>query len=193
LTALLAVRAAQAPNPHRWLFGAAVVAGLATGTKYPGGLLLIPVLIASWPTLKNHDKRGRLILLGGIGIIFVSTYLLSTPGTLLASDEFIHDVRFEIQHYGRDGHGIHTVEWGLPHLRLNLGYLSLAALSWYKWLALPLFGLALVGGAAAWRENRTIALILVLFPLVYVLYMSLQRVMFVRNLMVVLPFLALLA
>ena len=46
LTVLLAAQALKSPR-QSWLFAAAVVAGVGCGTKYPGGLLIVPVVLAA--------------------------------------------------------------------------------------------------------------------------------------------------
>ncbi len=199
LTIFLTVKAVLQPEKKRWFYLAAVAAGLATGTKYTGGLFLLPVLMsvfwagigAAAPCPRLY--RQRFLILAGIICLFAVTYLLTTPGTLLDSEEFWKDVEYERQHYGEVGHHDQTVEPGIDHLSRNLIYLGRVALSYYDGIALIFTLLMLVGLAAAARENFYLTLLLLSFPVVYVLYMSSQRVMFVRNLLVVFPFMALLA
>lgn len=190
LTILLSVKAALQPEKNHYLYGAALATGLVMGTKYTGGLILVPVLLSAYPQFSRDRDYRRF---GVMACLFAGMYLLTTPGTLLASDEFWKDVRFEMRHYGEVGHNDQTVEPGLDHLSRNIVYLGRVALSYYDGIALSFAALMLVGVYAAARESRYMAVLLVSFPVVYVLYMSSQRVMFVRNLLVVFPFMAIFA
>jgi hypothetical protein len=55
------------------------------------------------------------------------------------------------------------------------------------------FGLFSVGAAVLIREDMRVAPLLIALPVIYVLYFSNQRVMIARNLLFVMPFLAVLA
>jgi 4-amino-4-deoxy-L-arabinose transferase-like glycosyltransferase len=65
----------RSSNPGVWLKCAAVAVGLACGTKYTGGILLVPLMISvfyylkTWPLLAKYRKTillfGSSILLGG--------------------------------------------------------------------------------------------------------------------------------
>lgn len=195
LTIFLAVKAVLQPEKKRWFYLAAGAAGLATGTKYTGGLFLLPVCMAAIGTGGSQTRpyKNRLMILVGITCLFAVTYLLTTPGTLLDSEEFWKDVQYERRHYGEVGHHDQTVEPGIDHLSRNLIYLGRVALSYYDGIALIFILLMLVGMVVAARDNFYMTLLLLSFPVVYVLYMSSQRVMFVRNLLVVFPFMAILA
>jgi hypothetical protein len=71
-------------------------------------------------------------------------------------------------------------------------YLSLSAFSRYWPLSLVVFLFALVGAYDVVRRSRSAAVALLLVPVVYLLYLCLQRVMMARNLLIVLPFVAIL-
>ena len=57
LALLLSTWAVRHPGETRWIRWAAGAAGLACGTKYPGGLLLLPVLIAAYHG-QGRKERG---------------------------------------------------------------------------------------------------------------------------------------
>lgn len=201
LCLLLLVGGARAARPRPWFLSAACAAGLATGTKYNAGLLLAAVLTglvaAAVAARRNPGGSGpagpRLASAIPLALgLFALTFLLTTPGALLQPFTFFRDVRFEALHYGQRGHYGFTVPAGLPHVWAQVRYLGGAALSPYEPLSWALFGLALVGAAAAWGESRRTALVLLVFPIVYVGYMGSMVVLFVRNLLPVLPFVALL-
>jgi 4-amino-4-deoxy-L-arabinose transferase-like glycosyltransferase len=183
LFVLCIVQAYRNPAHRSWLWGAVVVAGLATGTKYPAGLLVLPALVLVWWRKQS--------LMQAV-FVFGLTYLITTPGTLLNPFKFWYDVEYEMWHYSF-GHSKQTVTAGIPHLLKNLNYLSTVQLSHMGIIALVLFGLAMLGLVTLWRESRKLALLVALFPLSYVLFMSLQRAMIIRNLLVVAPFVAVLA
>jgi len=192
LTALLSTLALRQPQRRGWLYGAAIAAGLACGTKYPGGLLLAPVLVAAYSAQTGRPwiKAGRAALL--ILPIFMTSFLVSTPGSVLEPVKFYKTVAYEIGHY-KVGGAEPLVSPGLPHLWLMIIYYSRVLFSHFQPVALLFALLVLVGGYALYRDSRRMFVLLVSFPLLYTLYFSLQSVMAVRNLLVVTPFLALLA
>ena len=67
-------------RPHRtlWAVSAAIAAGLACGMKYPGGLVLLPVVLVV-ATRTGIGIRDRIRRLAVLGAAFASTYLLTTP------------------------------------------------------------------------------------------------------------------
>jgi 4-amino-4-deoxy-L-arabinose transferase-like glycosyltransferase len=126
LTLLLVICSIRCKSNIRWFFlvTASIVAGFGMGTKYPGGLLLLPVLIA---LLINDGRRDNLLSTGlkaaGLVFIFLISYLFTTPGTVLDPINFIDDFVFEINHY-QAGHYGQTVNRGLIHLWLMFRYFA---------------------------------------------------------------------
>ena len=193
LCVMLLLRALDDPRRRRWLLLAAVAAGLATGTKYNAGLLLLPVLGVSWAVGKETRVRERAVgALRMVGV-FLVTFLVTTPGAVLQPLVFAQNVRYEMRHYRELGHYGFTVDGGWDHLSRNLEYLGVVLPSPLLLVSLLVTALALIGAAAVMRESRSRLLLLVALPLLYVLYISTQRVMFVRNLLFVAPFGAVLA
>jgi hypothetical protein len=189
---LLVMTSRRRSRPGRWLLLAAVTAGLGAGTKYPGALLLTPVLIGGWLAWHAPHRLtpvvGRLAGLAGVAF---ATFVATTPALVLAPGDVLDGMVTEIHHYAY-GHYGHTVHPGLGHL-LRMGlYLGTALFSWYGPIALFLGILCLAGTWALRKDPRTAALLLS-FPAVYVLYFASQHAMVVRNLLVVAPFLAILA
>ena len=180
---LCLIQAYRHPQLSTWLWGTVIVAGLATGTKYPAGLLLLPALV-----LIYHYTSSRLTIIKAL-FIFAITYLITTPGTVLEPFKFWHNVEFEMWHYSF-GHSKHTVAGGLEHLLKNIEYLSTVQLSHIPIIAFVLFALALLGIIVLWRESRRLAGLTLLFPVLYLLMMSLQRAMLIRNLLILVPFIA---
>ncbi|MFN2455739.1 MAG: phospholipid carrier-dependent glycosyltransferase [Pyrinomonadaceae bacterium] len=176
-----------------WLRLAALAAGCGCGAKYPGGLLIVPVLVCAYLISQQTPQPRAAVLRPTMKLIliFVGAYLVCTPGTLLQPGKFIDGLLYEVRHYGKLGHGGHTIAAGLPHAWAIFVYLSTVLFSHYSLIALFFFALALVGVYALIRESRHTALLFLCFPFLYLLFFSLQRVMVVRNLLVVAPFMAL--
>jgi 4-amino-4-deoxy-L-arabinose transferase-like glycosyltransferase len=192
LTLFLCIKALREPGRARWLVAASVAAGLGCGTKYPGGLLLVPVLLAALFTTPREPKR-LLRTAVTLGLVFAATYLVTTPGTLLDTQAFQRDLAFELKHYRTDGHGVYSVTPGLEHAQSMLAYLSTQLFSPHFAYSVFLSLFVLVGAVVMWREDRRYALLLILFPVLYLAYMSSMRALIVRNLLVLVPFLAVLA
>ena len=187
LTIFCAILAVRKGRSRFWLLGAALAAGLGMGTKYPGGLLLVPVLIAAYWLRNPYGWRIVLEVL----ITFIGGFLLSTPGIFLQPQIFFSDVLSEISHYqtGHYGYGVSSIE----HFGLMMIYFSQVAFSHYALPAIILFLFSLVGVFVLFKESWQDSVLFLSFPVLYVLFFSLQRVMIVRNLLVVLPFLAVLS
>ncbi|MCH2107343.1 MAG: glycosyltransferase family 39 protein, partial [Planctomycetes bacterium] len=117
----------------------AALAGLATGTKYTAGLLLLPLLMLWWRTPPERDLRR----LGGSLAAFAGAFLLSTPGAALQPIRFWRDVAFERFHYGEAGHYGFGVDAGFEHLGLMLRWIGADLGSPYSAVALIVAFLAL--------------------------------------------------
>src|SRR5215470_7595018 len=175
------------PDKPRWLYFAAVTAGLGLGTKYPGGLLLLPVLLAGYLAQERHPERAVLYRLVLVCLLFTTAFLLSTPAVIFRPAEVMSGVLYEIRHYAT-GHVGHTVAPGLEHASRMMLYLSTVLFSWYTPIAFLCFLLSLMGTFALIREDGRTALLFLSFPICYFIYFSLQRAMVVRNLMALAPF-----
>lgn len=176
-----------------WLYGAAVAAGLTLGSKYPGGLIIVPVLITAY-WVREEPKGNRMLVASWAKLlaVFGLTYLITTPGTILQPLAFAGGVTHDIVHYATE-QANYTVSRGWQHLLLLGTYLSTVMLSRYPGEAGGLFALCALGAYAVFRRSRRLGTILVSFPLVYAAYFVTQGVMIVRNYLVLAPFLAVLA
>lgn len=197
LLILLLDGAQRALNFRPWLLGAACVAGIAMGTKYQCGLMLIPIYLILLDKMRAPPAESSRWRLAGLGIalwmVFWISYLVTTPGTILDWGKFYEDVTMAISVY-RNGHVGATVGRGSEHLWLMSVYLASVLFSWYMPISLFFFGLFLLGACSALREEGWKTIVFLSFPLAYFLYFGLtQKVMHVRNLMVLVPYIALLA
>jgi len=194
LTILLASLAARRPNGARWLVPAAIAAGLATGTKYTAGTLLLPVFIAAYVGRERLPAGESAIrTVAKILVAFAVTFLVTTPAAMIEPARFFRDVRHEVFHYGRDGHGNYTVAAGLSHGLKILEYMGLVVFSHYAALAAFFFLLAILGVYAMLRQFGLAALIVMAFPIVSLGFMSNMSAMIVRNDLPPVPALAVLS
>jgi hypothetical protein len=191
LTLLCALRAFHTRRPS-WLIAAAAMAGVGFGTKYPGGLLWLPVALAGIFSLTGRSLRAKATMLIKITAVFAVVFVVLTPAVVFKPDEVGRAVLYEIRHYAT-GHGGHTVHRGLEHAGRMLAYFSSVFLSSNIVVALFLFALAVVGMGNQFARDVRKGAVLLVFPLVYLLYFSTQGTMVVRNLLVVAPFVALCA
>ena len=174
----------------RWaLYSAVVAAGFGCGSKYPGALLLLPILAVIW--LGPHSKRRAFGDSALVMAIFIGSYLITTPGTLLQPIKFYSDVTEKMHIYatGFLGYSVHP---GIRHLSKIFKYFGTQLGSTFQLISVLLMAFGFAGAWALIKESWRNALIVLLFPVVYLLYFSSQAAMIVRNYLVVAPFLFLL-
>jgi hypothetical protein len=169
----------------------AVLAGLFTGLgasmKYPGGLTVLPLLLAHvWrPGTGPASWRGvaRPALLGA-GAAAVLGFLAGTPYAVLTPVAFLRGVLSELRE-------VHSVQFGneadLP------GYLFHLLHSLPEGMGVATFVLALAGVVLALASRTRAALILLAFPLPYFVVIGAWSSRFERYVLPLLPFLAVLA
>lgn len=177
----------------RWLVIASMIAGLAIGTKYPAGLILLPLVIAAAGVARDTWGTRRAVtgcVIGAVAVAF-GVFIITTPGTLIDPLRFVRDVVVEVNHY-RGGHGGYTVGTGPEHLYLMFVYLVGETLSPFTPVAIVLALVAVYGAVTLVRDDRAGGWWFLSLPLAYVAYMSTQRVMIVRNYLLLIPLLAVL-
>jgi hypothetical protein len=165
---------------------AAIAAGLAAGSKYPAALLLIAVIPAAC------SRGGSVRFLIQLCLIALATFLITTPGAVLQPWPFLHWLAYQHRHYGSGTHLGYTVAGHFDHLTKILIYESIVLWSHQPLLSGVLFALAPIGAVLIWRQSRPLAMVALAFPIVYIAYFSMQRVMIVRNMLIISPFIALL-
>lgn len=166
--------------------GSGLVAGLAASMKYPGGLALLPFLLA-------HLLRGAPLplwrrLVGRepvqAGVAAAAGFVAGTPYAVLTPGAFWRGVMSEVREVGSVQFGN---EGDLP------GYLFHLFHSLPEGMGLPLLLLALGGLALAlWRRGPA-DVILLAFVLPYFVFIGSLSSRFERYALPLLPFLALLA
>lgn len=84
---------------------AGVMAGLAAGTKYNAGLAILSPIAAHFLQFGLRKGLARYPLLLLVILSGVVAFVLSTPGSLFATDQFVHGVVYELRH-SAEGHGL---------------------------------------------------------------------------------------
>ncbi|MGD8517170.1 MAG: glycosyltransferase family 39 protein, partial [Anaerolineae bacterium] len=163
----------------KWYVLAGLCAGLAGATKYNGAaVMVLPILayLLSAPWDAPGWYLGRLLL--GIGA-FVLGFLGGNPFVLGNLPDFLNDLATVVHHYGTQQPGFEgTGNW---RWYLQVFFTSADSL----WLAAGVLGL--VGIALRdWKQG----LLLAAFPVLYFLLVSRFVVRFERNMVPILPFLA---
>ncbi|HLE42548.1 MAG TPA: glycosyltransferase family 39 protein [Methylomirabilota bacterium] len=162
-------------------------AGLAASMKYPGGLVLLPLVLAHG--LRPGTAGGvrawlpspGLVLAGGFALV---GFLVGTPYAVLTPVAFVGGVLSELRE-------VHTVQFG--NEADMSAYLFHLLHSFPEGMGVPLFLLGLGGvGLALLRHGRR-EVILLAFPLPYFLVIGSWSSRFERYTLPLLPFLALLA
>ena len=136
-----------------WLYAAAAAAGLATGTKYQGFVLVLAVLLAGALTLPARAVRRQAVRIAGLSALAVAAFLITTPNALYEPFATVEEL-VRIGRYYEAGHWGHTVTGPWHHLKLVFLYLSVSLLSPYQPIAIALF-VCTVAGAIFWvRSDR---------------------------------------
>ena len=152
---------------------AGVAVGLATGFKYPGVFLVVPLVVAGW------ERWSRLAV--GLTLAVVA-FLASSPFVLVHRSQAWHDAR-HVQQLARDG-------WlGFEH-----DHAAPIAFVAQLWDGLgPVLIIAALGLVVALVRRTRVDLILALFVLVYFVDLLTLRAHFDRYVLPIVPPLAVLA
>jgi len=185
LALIFAVRITQGCRLRDYLLSG-LFAGLAAGTKYNAGLVILAPIAAhlatgkARPALRAVSPKLLAILLPAI-----VGFLIGTPGALLNRDMFIHDFLHEAVHV-KAGHGL--IFTGTP-----CGYVYHATHSLPAGMGLPLLALALIGLLYAVWKRTPGDLALLAFVIAYYAVIGAAQVKFARYTIPMLPVLAVLA
>jgi 4-amino-4-deoxy-L-arabinose transferase-like glycosyltransferase len=164
----------------RWYFLAGLCAGLAGATKYNGAVLFVIPLAAhvlATPWGEWGRLNGSLLLsLGG----FAAGFFGGNPFALGNLPDFLNGLAVVLHHYGSQQPGFEGTG--------NWRWYARAFLTSADVLVVVVGGLGLVGLVVRQRKK---GVLLVVFPIVYYLVLSSFVVRFERNMVPLLPFLAL--
>jgi len=156
---------------------AGLLAGLAVATKYNNALILLPIVAAH---LVGRPPRRWLSWNIGLAMVgLLAGFVAGAPFVIFHLPNFLTDVADIINHYQNLGHAGYQGDNNWLYYLQAIGYENLAML-----------GLAIVGITIACGRHLGRDLVLLSFPLVSYLQLSSYKVNFTRNLMPILPFLA---
>ncbi len=157
----------------------AICVGLATGSKYTYGLLLVSVMLAIYLFM----ERGRRLQAAGIAIMTAGlSFLAVTPYSLLALPDFVSGLARKAHHYVT-GHPGFEADPGLD----QIVYYAASLISDFGVAGLVLSLIGLISATSSdWRRT----LVLISFPVALLALLSAQRVHFLRNILPVFPWVA---
>lgn len=148
-----------------------LLTGMAVGSKYYLGLVGLPFAIAIF----FHPRKSWLKHTLFIALFTAAGFLISTPYSLLDREHFVEQLVFEINHYS-EGHQGAEEEPGLPQLMYYLGRIQ----DEFGWLNAAL---CVIGIGYGMKRHRRESILILAFPLALLLFLSTQRVHFIRNLL----------
>ena len=167
-------------SPRRFAAAPAVCAGLAAGSKYTYGLLILPILIAVWLLVERGRRLEAMVIAAATSGL---SFLAVTPYSVIDLPRFLNGLSGERMHYAWVVHpgdsgppGIDTLLFYVDALSRDFGGLG---------LVLGLIGLVSIA-ASDWRR----ALVFVSFPAALAVLLSKQSVEFQRNILPVFPLVA---
>ena len=194
LTFLCIIIAQQRQDRARvlgWLGAAALCAAATAGSKYPGFFLLAPILAAVWMhPARGFDRRSRALVATGVMVIFVITFVLSTPGSLYDPIQFAAAIIYQASLYNLKPPSNPYYVYPVAHLRLALLWLYGVVPS--PWIAVSalLSMVTAVGYWTLWRQHRPLLLCLVAFALPHSLFVAINHFLVVRNWILYVPLIA---
>jgi len=175
----MCLRIVERPTRSAYVW-AGVSIGLAASTKYPGALLILPLLAAAWYARKSTEtgeaeRKGWLV-----GIVFAAAVFVATsPFVMLDFSAFMSDFALERQHM-REGH------FGLDDRPAIVYYMQALA---GGALGVPALLLALAGIVYFGLRRRTPITLILIFIVPYLVAVSSWSMKAERYLLPLLPLL----
>ena len=177
LALLAAVRVAGEGSARHYRY-AGLLAGFAAAAKYNAALVGINVLIAHWANPRREGYFSPNLLRGILWCVL--GFFIASPYSFFELTRFLDGMAHEIAHYRR-GHIGHQGEYNRLFYLIFLGSRGFGPV---------LAALGLYGAYSMVRRFRREYLLVLVFPVLYILFLGGYKVRFVRNLMPVLPYLA---
>lgn len=178
---LFAFRIMKQGTWHNYIF-AGLFAGLATSTKYPGGMIILAMIMAHFLRQKQGFEITKLFV-GGVTAIIV--FFFTTPFALLDMQEWLHWLTYVRNVYNPPGDMLEgaSVVWYLTYLlQYPIVFITVPAVMGIFW---P------YGYRRQFKEHTE--WILIVFVVAFFTIISLQKIRHPRALIPLLPSLALLA
>ena len=158
----------------------AICAGLAAGSKYTYGLVLLPVILAIWLFMeRNRRLEATLVAVAAAALSFLAV----VPYSVVDLPAFLNGLAREATHYATVKHPNDTGSRAIDKLIFYASYLS-------RDFGIPGIVLALIGLTSAavsdWRRTLTA----ISFPAALLAVLSAQQVQIVRNILPIFPLVA---
>ena len=188
LALLLFLRASRLRDARTLLCGA-LAAGLATGTKYNLGMLVVPGVVACWYVYRDQPAAHRASALAARALRRVAApmllaFVISTPFAVLDPRHFLGDFYRQNQIVAHGWLGFENVHSGYWYnLSVNL----------VGSLGVVLLALGLAGLVLALAKRTRADCIIVSFVITYYLYVSSWHELMDRYLLPIVPLLIVLA
>jgi 4-amino-4-deoxy-L-arabinose transferase-like glycosyltransferase len=175
------LKAIDAGPDRRWLIATGVIAGVAMGTKYTLGMVPPVMAVACFVSTRGSARRwlAPAIVLGAAAAGFV----MSNPYAVLDLQAFLTGVRELSTHY--DNPSLHPRNYSDHNILFFLSTLASGESD-----PVVLFAAAIGIGVLARSERRPHVLALAAAPVLMFLYLGSRRANYIRNLLPLLPFLA---
>jgi 4-amino-4-deoxy-L-arabinose transferase-like glycosyltransferase len=171
----------------RWYLLAGAGVGFATGFKYTAGLVVMPLLVAAAVRFFRDRgpvwRRSDAWFLIASGVVAVISFAATTPYVFVHPQDALDQIRQQAQAAGQIEKLGQAQEGGFSYYFHTLGW-------GFGWAA---FAAAAIGAVIQLRRDLLRGVMLVSFPVVLFVYMSVQTRYFGRWLLMMYPVLALLA
>ncbi|MGQ9456292.1 MAG: ArnT family glycosyltransferase [Armatimonadota bacterium] len=163
---------------------AGAMAGFAAGTKYNAGLAILSPVTAHFLHFGLRKGLARYALLLLVILSGVVAFVLSTPGSLFATGQFVHGILYELRH-SAEGHGLvfEGTGNGLVYTLMH---------SIVPGCGVILVGLFVFSVFLALLTREKSALVVLAFVLSYYILISASQVRFARYAIPLLPGIAVL-
>ena len=158
-----------------------ICVGFAIATKYNSGLaILLPIASLIYLSYRDKIPRQKLYWLA-IPCLPAVTFIFTTPYAILDFPNFTKDIVHQILYYKTTGH---------PGATINPGwdYIAFQIQQFYQ--NIGLLGAVLFAIGLAGIVSRPVLLLILFYPVSYLLFMSGMTVNFHRNFVQVYPFIA---
>ncbi len=181
LTTLLSVVSVQSRDGAKGLLIAAIVAGLTVSTKYNALPIILVPIVAALST--------STIGIGGAVVAFVVSiisFFIGSPFIFKHLPLFLDQFAYEIWHYKIAGHEGNSGTPGFSQFLFFINWFVKNALGWGVVI------LAALGVLCSFKMHKKAAATILVFPIIYLIFMSSQKANFTRNMLVMIPYLSIL-
>lgn len=159
-----------------------LLAGLALSSKYNAlPIALLPLFVCALSKRFDFKALALAIIMPAVG------FILGTPYAIVSLPLFLDQMAYEVWHYGIAAHEGHNAEPGWPQAMFYLSWLNKEALG----PVATAFGI--IGVLILFVRKCKSNLIFLLFPALFSILMIEQRTNFTRNMLVVVPCIAVIA